>query len=758
MAILNMQFIKKGMVQNEISSFDKHIVAYIDKQPCTKYDELISQDKDYQTFCELSELRTGIISWYDWKPEARALEIGAGFGALTGQLCKSCSHVTVTEENLFRAQAIEKRYHDYDNLEIYVGNVTDMVFDNQFDYILMIGNLEWVGGGSTKHEPYIQYLKEIKKLLSSDGKILLAVENRLGLKYFCGAVDSHTNRAFDGLNHYVHGTKGYSFSKQEIDTIIQKSGFSYRKFYYPLPDYKLPQKIYTDEHLPDIHLEERITPYYVRNDTLIASEKELYRDIVENGVFPFFANSFLVECSQQQNLSFIEYADVFNFNVQQNDKEFEVKNQIDKANIRHGYQQLSLWSTINRKRIYDNAIRLESEEEKIANYNVSAKMKKIWKIELNMLDEVDKICKKNNLTYFLVHGSLLGALRHNGFIPWDDDLDIAMPRVDYEKFISLAEKELKEPLSIHTLFTEKDIYWGGGARVRNSLTTGIEEKEIGHQGNLGIWIDILPLDVCTMNDKHFVMKQKKIAFYQRLILAKIYGKEYKTFWDIEKLQWQIYKFISHLCSHKSLCKRLDEATKCYSQEDSTEVAFFTGYGNHRRLNAEDFKKVTYLEFEKRQVPVPCGYKNYLFGIMGKDYLDYPPEEERKPKHRGIFDPDKPYTDYTKILCDTFEDTKGKKIILFGAGIMFEDYMKKYGEKYHPSFLVDNDESKWGRYRMGIEIKNPKSILDIPPEKRKLIICSYYYREIVQQLQTMGIYEYKIYVQNFDWVIKEEDGK
>ena len=155
------------------------------------------------------------------------------------------------------------------------------------------------------------------------------------------------------------------------------------------------------------------------------------------------------------------------------------------------------------------------------------------------------------------------------------------------------------------------------------------------------------------------------------------------------------------------------------------------------------------------VPVPAGYENYMFMSLGKDYLRYPPEEERRPKHRGIFDPEKPFTAYIQLLWDTFEDAEGKRIILFGSGMMFEDYMKKYGDRYRPSFLVDNDASKWGRTRMGIQIKEPRAIREVPEGKRHLIICSFYYREIAAQLDQMGIGGYKVYVQEPEWILQTE---
>lgn len=389
-------------------------------------------------------------------------------------------------------------------------------------------------------------------------------------------------------------------------------------------------------------------------------------------------------------------------------------------------------------------------------YRTPDRMKRTWEIELAMLDQVDLICKKHDLQYFLVHGSLLGAVRHKGFIPWDDDLDIAMPRKDYDRFIELASAELPAPLSIHTPSTEEDLFWGGYARIRNSRTTAIEPREMEHQGNLGIWVDILPFDTCTPDDKKLAEKEERIRYCQRLIYAERYGRDFRAYAGLRPRRWKMYRLLAKAYGHDRLCRMLEEAQRLYTEEDSDQIAFFTGMGKYRRLSAADFAQAVELEFEGRMVPVPIGYENYLFALMGRDYMKYPPEEERKPKHRGIYDPERPYTEYIRLLCDTFADVKGKKIILFGAGLMFEDYMKKYGDKYRPAFLVDNDESKWGRSRMGIPIRKPDEILEVPAEQRNLIICSYYYREISEQLDKMGIRDYKVYVQEMEWILRTEE--
>lgn len=949
-----------------VSELNQDVAYYLEVSQGGYMDEIIEGDSRMQVWQLLSELRKGLVSWYDFKRDAEVLEIGGGFGALTGVLCEKCAHVTVTERSVFRAETLAKRYEPVCNLDVYAGDVLDMSFSKKFDYILLVGPLERIGKGTSDVCVYVEYLKKIKNLLKGNGKILFAVENRLGLKYFCGATDPHTNKAFAGLNHYKQGTSGYTFSKKEVQDMVSLAGFEYTKFYYPLPDYKFPQMIYTDKHLPEKNLRERLIPYYKRTDTLVASEKELYNDVIENDVFPFFANSFFVECSMTEELGkvvyaaistdrgkeksfatsiyengivkksflylegrknaeslmanmedlkkhgiptvshvqneqgvieqpfitwptlsnvlkeliktdipkFLEildriYAYIMQSSEQADDKENALQKRLlselennsklnnqqkvqeqemlektdfgpilkkaymeliplncfysleedkylyfDQEFVRENYPaqyvmfraihyiycftdnaekyyprqklvdkygmadtwkyyleeelrflddvrnhkmyaQFYKWAKVDTKRILDNAGRLESEEEVIANYRVSDKMKKIWKVELQMLDEVDRICKKYELRYFLVHGSLLGAIRHKGFIPWDDDLDVAMPRADYDKFMEVVAKELKEPLSFHTAATETDNFWGGLARIRNKNTSAIVTHNLNHEGNKGIWIDILPFDVCTMDEHLYAKKEKKIKKYYALLSAKTYGKERKQSLDMNVFTWKMFWLFSHLYSRKRLADKLDKAMRLYTDEESEDVAFFTGYHKFRRLSAKDFAECTYMTFEKRQIPVPVGYENYLFTIMGKDYMKYPPKEEQKPKHAGIWDPEVPYTQYQDMLCNMFEGVKGKKLILWGSGLMFEDYMKKYGGKYLPVYLVDNDENKWGRMRMGIEICSPKKLLELPKEKYKLIICSFYYKEIGKQLEEMGITDYKVYVQHTNWIIEAE---
>ena len=124
-------------------------------------------------------------------------------------------------------------------------------------------------------------------------------------------------------------------------------------------------------------------------------------------------------------------------------------------------------------------------------YEVSEKNKKVWAILLDLVVELERVCKKYNITMYADAGTLLGTVRHQGFIPWDDDIDIALKRKDYEKLCKVASKEFKHPYFFQTAYTD-DHCFRGHAQLRNTETTGIVFLDHGMPYNKGIFIDIFP--------------------------------------------------------------------------------------------------------------------------------------------------------------------------------------------------------------------------------------------------------------------------
>ena len=235
---------------------------------------------------EESKLRENILSWYPFKDEAVVLEIGANKGEITGILCEKCKNVYSVEENLERQKIIENRHKEKDNLEI-LSKIEQIPANQKFDYITYIGYLE-------KVDDITEELRKIRKYLKDDGKILLAIDNRFGLKYF-----TKTNQKGENVNNL------FEKKLNSLDELIQKinqAGFENKKVYYPMPDYELANVIFTDKKpLTKDELSRNIV-YYDEDAIKFYDENELYRNILaENGEnFPHIANSFFVEIFNNQ--------------------------------------------------------------------------------------------------------------------------------------------------------------------------------------------------------------------------------------------------------------------------------------------------------------------------------------------------------------------------------------------------------------------------------------------------------------------------
>ena len=303
---LNLQWYKNEDLYSD-GEVEDFIIKIIAENRPEDYSNAVYEQFNWPIYYHLSPLRKNILNWYKFKPDSSVLEIGCGMGAITSVLCDECKDVTAVELSRKRATATLLRCREKENLEIIVGNLNDIEFDKKFDYITLIGVLEYQGTYTESTNPYI------KQLLKPDGKLLVAIENQYGLKYWCGMPEDHVGIPFEGINQYRDVERGVrTFSKTALDTLIKESGFHNTYFYYPYPDYKLPTVIYSQDVLPS--KKDTINSGNFRDyssadkNTLIANEKKLYTDIVENGVFEFFANSFLVECSNSSQLGEITFA------------------------------------------------------------------------------------------------------------------------------------------------------------------------------------------------------------------------------------------------------------------------------------------------------------------------------------------------------------------------------------------------------------------------------------------------------------------
>ncbi len=243
----------------------------------------------------LSDVRENVLDWYGFDPEANLLEIGAGCGAISGLFCRKVKRVVAIDLSKRRSTINAVRNGALGNLEILVGNFEDIEIEEKFDYVTLIGVLEYSGYYISKGaDPYEAMLKKVKKFLKPGGRLIIAIENKFGLKYWGGAAEDHTGGFFDGIEDYrkVDGVR--TFSRPEITKLLKSAGFSENTFYYPMPDYKLPDTVYSDEFLPKPGMLEHVTDVYDRERFVLFNESSAYDALIRDGQFPYFANSFLI--------------------------------------------------------------------------------------------------------------------------------------------------------------------------------------------------------------------------------------------------------------------------------------------------------------------------------------------------------------------------------------------------------------------------------------------------------------------------------
>lgn len=814
-------------------------------------EELISEEKadlaeclkgaSWDTFYEMSVMREGILNWYHFKDDARVLLISDGYGGIVELLCRNAREVTVVEKEAVRAETICKRCERFKNLSVETEDPIDHI--QKYDYVILEKSVQ------TKSE-LRDWISRCLPSLNRTGIMLFTCTNRLGMRYWCGVPDTLTGVPFAGIRQNDGKER---LTRADIVNILEKEkGIRRWKLYYPAPDEKIPQAIYTDRYLPKKSIRDRVIPYYTEKDTLIALEDEISDTLITNGIYPVFANSFLIECSPSEHISDVIFAalstdrgkkhgfatvitengkvckkmlhqagrnslellcknekelsergiccikhklteegvempfvealtlvehikqtfdnfpekveglfellyekilnssewvafekcDLYQGNIREEDggiilkkayidmipyncfyldgelvfydQEFvrenfpakyvlfralrytyiyipELETQISLQSFKEKYRLESVWEIFEREesrfveenRNYDtmsafyqwagvtktevdqNVNRLQgiteisrsvSQEHSygfnkktytIDLYKKDYKLNEIKRVQIAMLKEFIRICQEYSLSYCAIYGTLLGAIRHKGYIPWDDDLDIAMPRVDYDRFLEVAPSILAEEYFLQTPESDEGCFYGGYCKLRDSRTTAFEKRNEGNECNQGIWIDIFPLDEVLKDEKERELQKKRIQHYQRLLYKKSYPFK-RVLWDISEEEEKYCQKTADLFERQELCNALHDALAGFGSRVNGKLAVMSRYmGSEDPLeyDAAEFEFLIPAVFEDMEINIPSGYENILKNEYGDDYLLYPAPEERKPHHEAVYDTRNTYIDY-----------------------------------------------------------------------------------------------------------------
>jgi SAM-dependent methyltransferase len=280
-------FYSDGDIENEILE----IVKTNDD-----FTEILHNTDNWAILYHLTPIRKNLLDWYDFDKNKTLLEIGGGCGAFSGMFAKKLNKVTVIELSKRRSEIIYNRHKNYKNLEIIAGNLNDIIFKEKYDYVTLVGVLEYAGKFTEGNTPFKTFLENAKSYLKPNGKLLIAIENKFGMKYWAGAREDHTGRFFDGIEDYPNDKGIQTFGKYELEELVKSAGFNNINFFYPMPDYKLPKTIYSDKYLPKIDdLFDTYSKNFDQDRYVLFNEREAFKNIIKNKQFPFFANSFLME-------------------------------------------------------------------------------------------------------------------------------------------------------------------------------------------------------------------------------------------------------------------------------------------------------------------------------------------------------------------------------------------------------------------------------------------------------------------------------
>ncbi len=289
---------------------EDEILDIVKKYSPIEYAGIIEERKSWPILYHLSPLRENIVDFIPMKKSDKVLEVGSGCGAVTGAFARKAGSVTCVDLSKKRSTINAYRHSECENVKIHVGNFKDIEPDlpQDYDYICLIGVFEYGQSYIGGEKPYEDFLNILKRHLAPGGRIVMAIENKYGLKYFAGCKEDHLGTYFSGIENYADGGGVRTFSKKGLEKIFSACGVEEYHFYYPYPDYKFMTTVYSDDRLPGIGELSDNMRNFDRDRMVLFEEKSAYDGLIKDGMFPDFSNSFVVILGEGLSVKYAKYS------------------------------------------------------------------------------------------------------------------------------------------------------------------------------------------------------------------------------------------------------------------------------------------------------------------------------------------------------------------------------------------------------------------------------------------------------------------
>ncbi len=527
-------------------------------------------------------------------------------------------------------------------------------------------------------------LKNIRKRLKPGGKLLLAADNRLGIRYFCGDQDAFSGKNYDGVENYTHllpwereEMKGRAYAKAELAGFLEEAGFKRRHFFSVFPRISNPQLLLAEDYVPNESLDIRIFPEYNNPDTVFLFEEELYPSLLANGLLHGMADGFWIECPLEE--------------------------------APPSAYQVTLSGERGRENAMASILRRDGLVEKRALYEAG-------KVKLRHL--------MDNNEYLAAHGVRMipAELKEDAFVmPYISGI----PANDY--FRELLQRDKKAFLA------QLDIFWeiilnsserADGTKVNwERFEPGWEKRKKDDPGRekwkriafgseeereeLGVILKRGYLDLVSLNC--FYCDGAFVFYDQELFLENVPAKAIllRTIEFIYKFNEQLDRILPRreLFERYGLIKHMD--------------LFYQFIGIFLNILRDDDGLSDYFKEGRREAGVV---------LENRRRMNYSEEA------------------YPLIFKDIFHHTIGRRLYLFGSGRYAKRFRERYRE-YPVSGYLDNDESRWGTEVDGLPVLPPAALREMNPAEYKVIVCVRNYGPIVKQLHRAGIPNFSVFDPN-----------
>lgn len=289
---------------------EDELLEIVQNYPKEEYGKVIEERQSWAVLYHLSHIRENIVDWIPMTKDMKVLEVGSGCGAITGALARKAGSVTCVDLSKKRSTINATRHKECDNVTIHVGNFKDIEpdLDTDFDMICLIGVFEYGQGYIGGKTPYEDFLRILQKHLKKDGRIIIAIENKYGLKYFAGCSEDHSGTLFEGIENYNQGGGVRTFSCNGLKKIFRACDVEEYHFYYPYPDYKLLTTLYSEEYQPSKGELFNNMRNFDRDRMLLFDERDAFDGIAEDDLFSVFSNSFLVVLGKEFPVKYVKYS------------------------------------------------------------------------------------------------------------------------------------------------------------------------------------------------------------------------------------------------------------------------------------------------------------------------------------------------------------------------------------------------------------------------------------------------------------------